>query len=447
MAPVVAGSAFKPKDKHLGSWDPTATEWKEEIHCFQEKAWGIRCLMNGANRDRFVFPLSIIEVVPGTEAEGMGLKVRDRISAIKPDDAEAWIQVVGEDDPIFKASKFVPMSLQEILCRGGGCQVKTRRENKLKKCKECGHDTILEILDQGDEVCENCGMVYAQRQISMKSEWRSFNDDLGNKADPDRAGAVEDSLFHHDKLQTTIAAGSWRSSGNDQAGSAANLSKNQYRGSNQNSDRALKEAFSKIDLMCERLGLNAKIKLNSKHMYKEVDDHHKEQKKSVRSTEALIVSCVYLACRDEGVPRTLKEMASVTEVTKKEMGKTFKHVQQLLGKTVQPTKPKDIVTRFCSNLGVSPELENLAIAISDAAASININEGRVYTSVAGAAIWMACLLRAGTKDQRSCLEIAHATGAAEATIRQTFRELHQSRDKLVPASMATPEQITNMPDH
>ncbi|KAJ1492951.1 hypothetical protein T484DRAFT_2855306 [Baffinella frigidus] len=118
-------------------------------------------------------------------------------------------------------------------------------------------------------------------------------------------------------------------------------------------------------------------------------------------------------------------MASVTEVTKKEMGKTFKHVQQLLGKTVQPTKPKDIVTRFCSNLGVSPELENLAIAISDAAASININEGRVYTSVAGAAIWMACLLRAGTKDQRSCLEIAHATGAAEATIRQTFRELHQ----------------------
>ena len=42
--------------------------------------------------------------------------------------------------------------------------------------------------------------------------------------------------------------------------------------------------------------------------------------------EAVISSTIYLACREEGYPRTMKEMCAVGTVTKKDLGKVFKTV-------------------------------------------------------------------------------------------------------------------------
>ena len=42
--------------------------------------------------------------------------------------------------------------------------------------------------------------------------------------------------------------------------------------------------------------------------------------------EAVISSTIYLACREEGYPRTMKEMCAVGTVTKKDLGKVFKQV-------------------------------------------------------------------------------------------------------------------------
>jgi hypothetical protein len=105
---------------------------------------------------------------------------------------------------------------QNILCKGGKCCVRVVREdkiNKIKKCRNsrCESENIYEDHKQGDLVCAECGLVYGQRTISMRSEWRSFSDDLGNKADPDRAGGVEDKLLNHDKMETTIAQSGARS--------------------------------------------------------------------------------------------------------------------------------------------------------------------------------------------------------------------------------------------
>mmetsp|Transcript_40391 Transcript_40391/g.127124 ORF Transcript_40391/g.127124 Transcript_40391/m.127124 type:complete len:99 (-) Transcript_40391:3-299(-) len=48
----------------------------------------------------------------------------------------------------------------------------------------------------------------------------------------------------------------------------------------------------------------------------------------------------------------MKEMCAATTLTKKEIGNAFKHVQELIKKTVQPMKASDIIPRFCSNLNL-----------------------------------------------------------------------------------------------
>mmetsp|Transcript_44317 Transcript_44317/g.118250 ORF Transcript_44317/g.118250 Transcript_44317/m.118250 type:complete len:137 (+) Transcript_44317:304-714(+) len=102
-------------------------------------------------------------------------------------------------------------------------------------------------------------------------------------------------------------------------------------------------------------------------------------------------------------------------------------------KGAAPTSAADIIPRFVSNLRLPNELEKLAVQI--AVASASDLQGRVYTSVAGAAIYMAYLLCYGLPvtqgvPPRTAKDISEATGAAEATIRQVYREMHGFRHRL-----------------
>ena len=39
------------------------------------------------------------------------------------------------------------------------------------------------------------------------------------------------------------------------------------------------------------------------------------------------------------------------------------------------------------------------------------------------------------------------TGVAEATIKQTFRDLHAKRHQLIPQDIATKEEVDRLPEH
>jgi len=453
---VVNAKSFVPKEKNLGSWDPTASQWLEDEYTFSAQRWGIKANMEeippaGSGNIRFTYPLAITEVNPGTEADMMGLKVRDVVVAIRTPNMTEFKAIIAEEllESKNKNARYVSADVGQVLRSGGPCSIKVKREKKNQVCEGCGSDHIVELRSQGDLVCENCGLVFRDHLISMASEWRTFADD-DSKSDPNRAGAAESLLMptNNDAMQTTIQqTGSGRNQ-NDALGSAANLSKNQARAAMQSHDRALADAYKEIERMCDRMDLNTNIMKAAQLMYKTVDEKLKADKKALRSIEAVVASTVYIACRDEGVPRTLKELCAVTSATKKDIGKTFKQVQQLLNKTVQPMKASDIITRFCSNLGLSSVAERGAIDIADKAAQENITEGRVYTSIAGAAIFMACLLRQGTDDaKKSCYDISQATGAAEATIRQTYKDMHAKRHVLVPETFAPRHMVEMLTDH
>ncbi len=36
---MVNAKAFVPKDKNLGSWDPTASQWLQDDYTFTQKLW------------------------------------------------------------------------------------------------------------------------------------------------------------------------------------------------------------------------------------------------------------------------------------------------------------------------------------------------------------------------------------------------------------------------
>lgn len=71
-----------------------------------------------------------------------------------------------------------------------------------------------------------------------------------------------------------------------------------------------------------------------------------------RSNDAKASACLYIACRQEGVPRTFKEICAISKISKKEIGRCFKLTLNALATSVDLITTADFMSRFCANLGI-----------------------------------------------------------------------------------------------
>jgi len=301
-------------------------------------------------------------------------------------------------------------------------------------CRCCGGINYVDDHASGDLVCLDCGVVCAERQIDVRSEWRTFaNETPAN--DPSRVGGPTNHLLEDSGLSTVVSKGSASST------DAANLSKWQNRGSMDGSARNLWSAFREIERMADKMRLQRTIVEQAQEYYKKI-----EEQKSLRGRgmEAVIAASLYIACRKEGVPRTLKEIeALTTNANKKEIGRCFKYMLKKLDTSLGTITTKDFMVRFTGNLKLPNDVCKAATAIAEKAQA-DYQQGKCPTSVVAAAIYMAASL---SKHKKTCKDVSEATGAAEVTIRNAYKELWGVRKLLIPADYATPEEIDKLPNN
>jgi len=95
-----------------------------------------------------------------------------------------------------------------------------------------------------------------------------------------------------------------------------------------------------------------------------------------RSMESVIAACLYAACRSYDIPRTLDEMATASDVERKEIGRTYRFIIRKIGLKVTPSSPKDYISRFSSTLHLSPQSQNEALKILRKAEVSELTSGR-----------------------------------------------------------------------
>ncbi|KAJ3690728.1 hypothetical protein LUZ61_019892 [Rhynchospora tenuis] len=217
-------------------------------------------------------------------------------------------------------------------------------------CFECKRETVI-VVDHaaGDAICTECGLVLEARSIDEGLEWRTFSDDSNDK-DPNRVGSPTNPLLSGSGLSITIT----KSSGTRSDLCFSKVGQVQNQMSHSASDHVLIRAFGKITDMADRLGLVNTIKDRANELYKRLDEN-----KSVkgRNQDAIVAACIYIACRQENTPRTLKEMCTAAcGVTKKDLGRAKKFIEQQLGVETGSLvetgsiHAADFVKRFCSAL-------------------------------------------------------------------------------------------------
>lgn len=319
-------------------------------------------------------------------------------------------------------------------------------------CRDCKLTPPDLIEENGDMICGQCGLVLSERQISYESEWRTFNNDEKGGDDPNRVGDVESNLLHG-ASGTTIGGG-----GGNMSKEARRLKKAQQLQNEDKTNRALQTAYAQVESWGENEQVSHMVKESTKVLYKKVFDAGTFRGKN---TNAILAGCLFIACRQNKLPRSFAEVTNITRVPKKDIGRIFKQLSNFFSadakhrietieadggivnrdalefSNTQSSRPSELITRFCAMLGLEFRIQVVATKIADQIPNISSLAGRSPLSNAGASIYFACNLLGRRK---TTAIISEVTNVSDATIKTAYKLLYAERQRIVQPEWLGPQQ-------
>jgi transcription initiation factor TFIIB len=293
------------------------------------------------------------------------------------------------------------------------------------KCPECGSTHLSKDYSRAELICNDCGLVIDEELIDHGPEWRAFDSEQREKRA--RAGAPMTYTIHDKGLSTMI---DWKN--RDSYGKSIptrnraqlyRLRKWQRRVRiSDATERNLAIALSALDRMASNMGLPRTIRETAAMIYRKA-----ALKKFARgrSIEGVTAAALYAACRQCHVPRTLDEISNLAHIYKKEIGRTYRFISRELGLKLLPTSPEDYISRFCSELKLSSDVQAKTLEILQEVSHRELTSGRGPTGIAAASIYIASVLCGERRTQR---EVAEMAGVTEVTIRNRYKEIAEKLD-------------------
>ena len=302
------------------------------------------------------------------------------------------------------------------------------RNDEPKACPVCNSTERFVDNSRAEVCCARCGLVLDENLIDHGPEWRAFDHEQRDKRT--RTGAPLTYTISDKGLNTTI---DWKDK-DIHGHKIPERNKAQiYRLRKWNKrmrvsgagERNLAFALSELDRDSSRLGIPRSVREDAAIIYRSAA---KNKLIRGRSIEVVVASALYAACRRCNIPRTLDEIAIASNVSKKQVGKTYRFLSRELNIKLKPTSPSDYISRFASKLGLSGEVQAKAIEIINKAVDAGLSSGKGPTGVAAAALYIASLLLGERKTQK---EVSEISGVTEVTIRNRYKELSEKIDMVV----------------
>jgi transcription initiation factor TFIIB len=296
------------------------------------------------------------------------------------------------------------------------------KSRETSACPECRAMALIRDNEIGELVCDHCGFVISSSLFNHGPEWRAFDAEQREKRV--RVGAPLTWTIHDAGLSTVI---DWR----DRDSSGRRLNSGQqaqmYRLRKWNrrskvsgvSERSLAFALSELAKVAFKLNLPRNVLETAAVVYRQ---SVKMRLIRGRSILGVAVASLYIACRQCNVIRSLEEVGGAANVSKKESGRHYRFLLRKLNIRVPPVEAKSYVSKFVNQLGLSGNVESMAMMILDLAVEMRLTSGRGPSGLAGAATYITITL---LDERRTQGEIAREAGVSEVTIRNRYKELIQ----------------------
>ena len=279
--------------------------------------------------------------------------------------------------------------------------------------------------ESGEIICNKCGMVISDKMEEIsKPEWRhNFNDRDGiNKNKRNRTGNPT-SLARYDMGLATIIAKTDRDAKGQKMDGAIASAMNRLRmwdfriQTYTSTDKNLKQAFDQLDILSDRLGLTEAAVEEAAYIYRKAQQR---QFMRGRSISAVLDAAVYIACREIGISRKLKDIATISNVKYKFLARTYRLLVFELDLKVPVTDPMKCIARVANNANLSEKVKRQAIRIMNDLINRKISAGKNPMALAATVLYLSCIK---TDQNITQGNISNAAGVTEITIRNRLKDL------------------------
>ena len=297
------------------------------------------------------------------------------------------------------------------------------------KCPDCGSSRIIYDHDNGEVVCGSCGLVIFEQMISGKEEWRAYN--FQEERARNRVGYPVSYIIHDKGLSTVMydrdPYGHELSSKTKEE--MLRLKKWQMRFSIQFSkEKKFIEPMAELHRLADKLFVPKSLTEDAGLIYRKAS-----KKGLIRgySTDSMIAASLYTVWRERGIPRTLDEIASVSSVNKKEIGKCYRHLVRGLNLKIPIQNPFPYLSKTIEKLHVSNKTRRLAMKILEEVSRSSIARGKSPNGLAAVSLYIAYVkendrsMNSDCKKRITQEDIAKAAGVTRRTVRNLYKKLKE----------------------
>ncbi|MCA9811790.1 MAG: transcription initiation factor IIB [Nitrosarchaeum sp.] len=290
-------------------------------------------------------------------------------------------------------------------------------------CSRCGKNSMQTDDETGEFFCRKCGYVISDKVEDSGPEWRSFSKEGG--ADPTRTGAPS-SLAMHDMGLATVINPVNRDSTGRPLSSAMKSTIERLRiwdsrsQAHKSEDRNLRQALNELGRIKDKLAVSSGVVEKAAYIYRKAMEKNLVRGRSI---SALIAASMYAACRNTDTPRTIKDVATVANIKRKDIARCYRLLHYELDLKMPVIDPIQCISRISSKIGLSEKVKRDASEILRITREQKESAGKDPMGLAAAALYMACVKNGDSVTQR---DIAEAANVTEVTIRNRYKGLKTS---------------------
>ena len=282
-------------------------------------------------------------------------------------------------------------------------------------CPEC-MGKVISLLERGEIVCGQCGLVINERIVDIShSGKRAFTKQ--EKESRERTGSPISILLPDMGLSTVIDKSNIKN---------PDLKRAAKWNSRMTWDkRNMLIATTELKRIGSNLTLPTHVKKTAIRLYIEA---FKKKLLRGRSINGMVAACLYFACRERKIPRTLQEILDQTTISAKNVRRCYRTLIRELNLKVPSTDPVSLIPRFIADLELDIAAENATIKIINIFTSKFSTSGKDPKGLCAGALYLVCKMRDRKISQK---EIANLVGVTEVTLRSRFKELIKTLNIMV----------------
>ena len=283
----------------------------------------------------------------------------------------------------------------------------TKNNILLNVCPECG-GSIIPLIETGDVVCNQCGLVIDEKNVDFSHNGRRAytNQEKNNR---EQTGAPISILLPDIGLSTVMDRN--KINNPDLKRAAKWNTRITWQ------KRNLLIASTELKRISTNLNLPIYIREDAMRLYREA---FKKKLLRGRSINAMVAACLYLACRRKQLPRTLQEITNEAQANAKDVRRSYTTIIREFNLKSPSTDPVSLIPRYINDLELDSEIEQLTTKILNSYKARFSISGKDPKGLCAGAIYLASKIKNKETTQQ---KIVKTVGITEVTLRSRYKEL------------------------